>query len=317
MVNEAQSYQEFKSLNQRDILNFPLHVPMGIDVITFLEDTFNKYYNLLKHVGRLYEEETSDINTDNIRKLGNNLIDALKRFRDGNIVKAYQCIYEALNGEGYENLPKWTMESCKKYYRMRKDKDITRRSEFYPLPPELRHLSGGVRFSIPGYSCFYIGQSEKVCIKEINDSGSIIEIELKMPQMETKNKEEIQLLDLTFSKDQKDGGKKEKLFISSWPLIAACYIEQFYCLLGKRVCRPKDVKFNERYVIPQLLTTYIRENHPDIQGIRYYTVKDVDLDPFGEGKKDMRNIVLYVDSSSNRCYDEFIDKFDWGKPYSI
>ena len=45
MIKEAQAYQEYKSLNGRDILDFPLHVPMGIDVVDYLDDTFDKYYH--------------------------------------------------------------------------------------------------------------------------------------------------------------------------------------------------------------------------------------------------------------------------------
>ena len=53
MIEEAEKYQCFKSKNERDILDFPLHVPMGMDVHDFLEDTFDKYYQLLEHTSKL------------------------------------------------------------------------------------------------------------------------------------------------------------------------------------------------------------------------------------------------------------------------
>jgi hypothetical protein len=62
MIKEAQSYQKFKSMNGRDILDYPLHVPMGIDVLKYLEDTFNKYSLLLEHMQKIRDIQHIDIN---------------------------------------------------------------------------------------------------------------------------------------------------------------------------------------------------------------------------------------------------------------
>lgn len=180
----------------------------------------------------------------------------------------------------------------------------------YPIPPELRYLSGGMRFSIPGYSCLYIGLSKSVCKIEISETGSMVNIK-------PRENEKFNLLDLTFSDDMQNGGNEELNFIHSWPLIASCYIDQFYCLRGERVCPPDGVKFNEKYVVPQFLTTFIRKEHKEIDGIIYYTVRDIDLNPFGTGEENMRNIVIYVDSSSDQSYDDMIRKFEWGEPYNV
>lgn len=55
---------------------------------------------------------------------------------------------------------------------------------------------------------------------------------------------------------------------------------------------PLDI--NEKYVIPQFLTTFIREEHKEIDGIKYYTLKNKNLNPFGTGEENM------------------IRRFDWG-----
>lgn len=31
----------------------------------------------------------------------------------------------------------------------------------------------------------------------------------------------------------------------------------------------------------------------------------------------MKNIVIYVDSSSDQSYDDLIKKFEWGEPYNV
>lgn len=91
MIKEAQGCQEFKSLNGRDILDFPLHVPMGIDVLDFLDDTFRKYYLLLAHMQKLHASQFVNIDVDGIKKIGTAILNALKLFRKGQIADAYIC----------------------------------------------------------------------------------------------------------------------------------------------------------------------------------------------------------------------------------
>lgn len=138
MIKEAQGYQTFKSLNGRDILDFPLHVPMGIDVLDFLDDTFRKYYLLLAHMQKLHASQFVNIDIDGIKKLGTAILDTLKLFRKGQIADAYFS-FEQHVVEIYDNLPKWEMKGGE-YYRMRKDKNIKRVSQMYPIPPELRYM---------------------------------------------------------------------------------------------------------------------------------------------------------------------------------
>ena len=180
----------------------------------------------------------------------------------------------------------------------------------YPLPPELRHLSGSVRFSIAGYPCFYFGQSQNVCKREINDTGTMV-------SFEPNNDVEFKLFDLTFSEDINNSGEKELNFIHIWPLIASCYINQFYCIKGGCICPPKNIHFYEEYVIPHFFTTYVRRKCRDIQGIRYYTTRDKKLEIFGKGEKDMRNIVLFMDSRTDKSYDKFVRMFKWDEPYNV
>lgn len=306
MIQEAQTYQKFKSLNERNILDFPLHVPTGMEVHHFLEDTFEKYYHLVEHTTKL-KDVSLDLDIELVKELGNSLLKILESIRDGKVVDAYLDFEDKMDVI-WEQIPKSGL-SRNTYYRMRAEKDIKRRSQLYPLPPELRHFSGKVRFSIPGYSCFYIGHSAKVCKLEISNEGTMIEVN-------PKENEEFQIVDLTFLSDMQKGEGEQKL-IQIWPLLASCYIEQFYCLQGKRVCPPKGVHFSEKYVIPHFFTTYIRRKQEHINGIRYYTVKDVNLDIYGKDENDERNIVLFVDSRTDQSYDDFVNKFEWGKPYNV
>ena len=91
MIKEAQICQKFKSLNGRDILDFSLHVPMGIDVLDFLDDTFSKYYLLLEHIQRQCVNHVN-VDIDGIKKLGTALLEALKQFRKGKIAEGLYCL---------------------------------------------------------------------------------------------------------------------------------------------------------------------------------------------------------------------------------
>ena len=244
MIVEAQRCQGFKSRNGRDILDFPLDVPMGEDVHDFLADTFDKYYQLIERINE--RGESVQISIEKLQSLGKSLLNVLNSVRNGKIINAY-LDFEKEMDEIKERIPVWNMERVK-YYRMRGERNIERITGMYPLPPELRYLSGSVRFSIAGYPCFYFGQSQNVCKREINDTGTMV-------SFEPDNYVEFKLFDLTFSEDMKNGGQKELNFIYIWPLIASCYINQFYCIKGDCICPPKNIHFYEEYVIPHCFTT--------------------------------------------------------------
>jgi len=110
-------------------------------------------------------------------------------------------------------------------------------------------------------------------------------------------------------------------------LIAACYVVN---TVPENIDK-RQAKFREEYIIPQLLSLYVKENlvneaakavategkkedQREIWGIRYYTVNNGGLDPEGQGENDYRNIMFFtefdIDSKSPIPYDmNLMDNF--------
>lgn len=291
MISITQMHNAFVSKNGRDILDFPLHVPMGMTIGDFLEDTFDKYCKLLEYV---QENLKVDIDVAKVKKLCSDIKNVLEEYCKGNLSKAYSTFKDDVMKVAFGYIPTFELKGSNIFYRMRNVKGLQNARDFFPLPPNLRYLAGGQRFSLPGYSCLYLGCSEEVCKKEIGNKGTMVKVTVKAG-------ETFKLLDLTFQKEL------EKKFIIVWPLVAACYIVPFYCLRGERVCEPSKINFSEEYIIPQFLSSYIHEMKPEFSGIRYYTVQDKDLDPLVDK---MKNVMLF--NNGGYAYDDkFTNRFEW------
>lgn len=300
MVELAQRNLQFHSPNGRDILDFPLHVPMGESIIGFLTKTFNSYIALLHERNFLSKEEINKTS-----ELGNCLIKCLETYKSGRTHKAYLSFERGVK-DAINMLPIKQMGECS-YYRMRGSEDLTKIYEFYPLSEDQRYLCGDQRFSVHGFPCLYIGCTEEICMKEIGNNGSMITL-TKKPNAPVFN-----LLELTFGQDQTGPHKKEKDFIMAWPLILACYIVPFYCIHRKDVCPSYKANFKEEYIIPQLLTQYVLCEKPGIDGIEYYSVKDASP----KNLKDLRNIVLFIDTNDKNKYNNIIQCFEWENPRNV
>lgn len=148
-----------------------------------------------------------------------------------------------------------------------------------------------------------MGYSKHVCEIEIS-SGSLAKFVLNEPLNN--------ILDLTLGQGEGKKDIPEIDLVKVYPLIASCYIVPFYSTIQEKECRPDKSFFREEYIIPQLLTLYLKEE--DIaNGIIYYSVKDPNLDIQGEGEKDLRNLVLFTNRENNtgEMYDnELMSKFD-------
>ena len=298
MIDVVEMRNAFVSFNGRNILDFPLHVPMGMPLVSFLKDTFKKYCILLEFVQK-NSNLKSDISVAKVQGLCDGIISVMERYCQGKTVTAYTDFKNKVMKEIFSDIPTIELQN-ESFYRMRNIKGLHRKSDFFPLPLNLRHLAGGQRFSLPGYSCLYLGYSKEVCKKEVGNDGSVIEVSVKDGKV-------FKLLDLTFNDEDQDK------FIKVWPLIAACYIVPFYCMRSKHVCKPETINFHEEYIIPQFLTCYIREEQPALSGIRYYTVQDTKLNPLNN---EMKNVILFGNGTNVSSYDEFVDCFNWGNIYA-
>ena len=306
-VHEHCVFFDFNSKNGHDILWFPLQVPLNVSMYDFLEDIFKKYCALLCQ--QKFKDEILPETIDTVKKVSIGILKVLKTHMTGDIIDAYNE-FETLMESYYENVfPIKPLEKGKTFYRMRADKhNLKDKNEFYPLPLKLRHLCPSCRFSIAGYPCLYLGYSKSVCFEEISHNGTMCGVELPKEEIS-----DLMIYDLTFP-EESNGNIDPDIdmkFIKAWPLIASCYI-----IMGNEQIN-KDGKFREEYIIPQMLTTYLRHK-TSYYGICYYSTRNEKLDPFGKGEDDFRNVVLFPKKHDKEGNDmNLINMFHWYEPFNV
>lgn len=157
--------------------------------------------------------------------------------------------------------------------------------DFYHCPITLKEKNKPSRFGTKDDLLWYLGFTRKVCIEcEARDKTAC------MAQFHIKPNESLKVLDLTqgniFSKKN---SKIDGLCYLFWWLIACCY-----CGFDKY-----DNDHNT-YIIPQMFSKYIKENYPKIDGIKYYTVRNAQLDP---NEKTYVNVAFFTRNYNEEGYD--------------
>lgn len=307
LIKLSKSKKEFRVLNGKDVLWFPIQIPQNVSLIEMLNNSLSNYIKLLSASKEIIGEVGDIICI--VSDVSKRLIEVLNHYRNGDIIESFE-VFSRMMDDKYNNcLPIKKVESNIILYRMRSKTDIKEKEEFYYLPVSMRHKCSSERFSIAGYPCLYLGYSKKDCMTEVSNIGSIIGLSLK----ENVN---INVLDLAFYYQQKE--RKDFVnYLKAWPLIAACYMVQ---------CneRAKDASFKEEYIIPQMLTAYLKHkyNELNIDGICYYSVRNENLNPQGEGEVDYRNLVLFpynndVNEENGTNRYELCDRFEWYQPFNV
>lgn len=294
LANEGTIY---RTLNGNPVVSLPIQVPQGVSVTQMLEDMFTKYEHLIRWYGSFSQNDI-----DFIDDVCEKIINILNDYLTGDVIKAYDLFSGMMNSYG-DLFPYKDVEDDIIFYRMRKDMDKSEEKDFYHLPTTMRDKCSSERFSIAGYPCFYLGYSKNDCFVEISKTGSMIGMKLN-------EKGSLKVLDLTFSKEQEKGDKM-KDYLRAFPLIASCYV-----VFMNNVDSEK-AKFREEYVIPQMLTSYLRHGKK-FDGICYYSVRNENLNPLGRDKDDYRNLVLFPNLISSEEHDSLLmKKFHWFKPFNV
>ena len=300
ILTVAENKTEYWLLNGRNVLYFPIVVPHGVKVFDMLENIFQKYINLLCNENARNVFSQTDVN--DISEVCNLIKLSLQKYLSGDIIEAYAIFSKLLTDKCIGRFPLKNVEKNILFFRMRSDFDVTDKKGFYHLPSTLRSKCSSERYSISGYPCFYLGYSKNDCYLEIGPNGSMISLCLD-------ERFNFRVLDLTFFEDQMKGRMIED-FVRVWPVVAACNL-----VLPK--ADTDNMKFREEYVIPQMLTAYLKHHHV-CDGICYYSVRNENLNPSGTGEDDYRNIVLFPDIKARDEYDdEMMDMFRWFKPFNV
>lgn len=268
-----------------------------------LEDIYSKYWKLVREFFGKEVECYSIIDKgaiDAIQKICKTIVDSIKLYLSGDIIKAYLKFSEVMVC-CENNLPYKSVEHNVLFYRMRDKFDLVEKEQFFHLPVKMRSKCSSERYSIAGYPCFYLGYSKNDCFVEISRNGSMIGLSLN-------ERYNMKVLDLTFYEEQMNKSSIEN-FIKVWPLIAACNL--FF-----QRADTNGAKFREEYIVPQMLTTYLRHANT-VDGICYYSVRNENLDTNGIGENDFRNLVLFPNISSAEYDMDLMNKFDWYQPFNV
>lgn len=290
LVDEARDNKTFMLHSRKDVMHLPLYIPLGESVTKGYEDFYEKYITLLE-----YKNIDADIITK-VKTLCHGLQRTVREYLRGNVPLSYTIFKKCIST--VTNILPFISISDGIFYRMRSDSGLTDEKDFWHIPFNKAYLSKSERFSIEGYPILYLGYSKHVCEIEISN-GTMAEF--------TCVKSIDKVLDLTLGQGEGELLISEKDLIIIYPLIASCYAVPYYSTLVEKECKPKGVSFREEYIIPQLLTILVRNKYK-ANGIRYYSVKDPNLDILGKGENDFRNVALYTSRVSGRIYDKTLMK---------
>lgn len=306
VVNKAG--KKYLLYNDHDVLYLPLHVPVGIPMLLFMKDFFEKYVSLIGESTEILKKFDVDVDgvIKNVCKFREAYIQMHKAILSGNADTAYQEMATVLSqNEFFIKTEIKRQDSPLLLYRARTGINWTQKEDFYHIPFNKTYLCDSYRFSIAGYPSLYVGYSKEVCKKEMRgEDCSCIAMELNG---------EIPVIDLTWNnKDVKQG--LTNIFLQAYPIIAACYVVPFFCNNMKKECPDVKQKFKEQYIFPQFITMFIKE-HLGVDGIVYFTTRDENLD---SQKDDSKNVAFFPKYSDNKLYDnELLEKFEWGEITTI
>lgn len=248
-----------------DTLEFPIRWDRSIPLLQHL------YYIFTYYTEELEEFKKADNELIEVRKICNWVLNSIRYAIQWQIDKTLdtpKCITELKENCIYE------IDESTDFYRLRNEDGLTSKSDFMHVPFDKLHLCNSMRFSMPGEPCLYLGYTKDVCRKELAKptGGSMGHF---------KTKEELKVVDLTLY-EQKDTDTKIKTktidMFKLWPILAACY-----------VAPEETANFKEEYVFPQIIMKLIKD--PNIDGIRYYTCRNRNLDPMST---DYMNVALFA-----------------------
>lgn len=297
LINYAEEGSTYKTLIGKPVLWLPVQVPQGISVVKMLNDLFFKYKRLIR-----WYNDFDDNDKEFVDHICDSIIYVLEKYLTGDVIKAYD-MFSVIMKEYGDTFPSKNVEPDITYYRMRTGMDSTKKEQFYHLPTNMREKCNSQRFSIAGYPCFYVGYSKNDCMVEISKTGSMIGLSVN-------EKNSLKVLDLTFSKEQNNGDQLNN-YLKAFPLIASCYVVMM------NNTNVEEAKFREEYVIPQMLTSYLKHQNK-YDGICYYSVRNENLNHLGRGEDDYRNLVLFPNLNSTEEHDmNLMNKFHWYEPFCV
>lgn len=282
----------------------------GQSMLEFLSENFKNYIDDLK---KACDSENIIIGNDTvfaikrelneIEKNANAILEILKLYNDGRIVVASIKAFDLFDKmKPYLTITYTGNFRKESYYRIRVVKEnnleMTRKDLFH-IPRNLNYLAGSERYSMPGHPCLYLASQLNLCWFECGKPQMFYCSKFDVPQQSNNT---LKLIDFS-----------QKMNGLSYSFVAwfhneknrACVInylvKHIYCYPLRAACsvvkEHVDGKFNEEYIISQLLLQWIHNN--DFVGIKYESCKAFyDVDSLGG-----HNLVLLTKRFDNEGYD--------------
>lgn len=313
------------------------------DFIEFIDSIFNKYINALNNLEYCKDEWErlihngfcneamqkqvmnfiANLDIGRIKNICDEILNSLKAYYNGFSGKAYKIIEELLDNN-YEILSFMKFDEIKRllyahsnidtsiFYKIRrveKNDKLVDREELFHIKFNEREKIRNERYSISGYPCIYMGKSIKLCWNECNKPlyfylTSIDINSLGNDEFLLFREEPSQLASLLSKKNILEDqtsvmGFLEflKKYLYTFPMLAACSII---------VSKPNE-NFKPEYIVPNLLTQYIRKRSSKFRGIVYFSCKNAnDIYEYN----DNINIAIPTisDSDNKRAYSEELGK---------
>lgn len=274
-----------KTLGQK-ILWLPINISEKGNIKNTVKYRLDEYQKLFKDgAPDDLKLSVNDKTIENINKLISGLLVVSeilynKNYNDNYFNEALEHLSKTLNAIQFKenflddsNYIK-TLKKSESLYRLRNGEHVDK-LEMFHCPSVINGNPCGIeRFSLKGFPMLYCGASQDACEREVyHDKSSYTTAEFILE--DSIKYFDLACVDLNYKTHLKD--TKEKKFYLFWPIIALCYI------VDNSDKEHSDSKAkNLTYLFPQLLAAYIQKECPDIKCIRYFTVRNENLDPTKE-----------------------------------
>ena len=281
MIKNIYYLNEFAKLHKKQyVVELPIKVQSD-NYPLILKERYKEYESLLKdflvsHDGEAIWEDVKD----DLTYLYESFIDVIE---GGSYENFRKCLEEIDEKRQLIKSMKKTLDKVDYYRFCSYSTKLTEPKHFYHCPITRRGMN--TRFGIADIPLWYLGCSKDVCMYEAAGcNGSLAVFRQK------DSTEPINIIDLT----QKGCcNKDEDLF----PL-GICYL--FWWILACCYCFLDNDNHEQTSTIPQMFAKYIRENYKDISGIRYYTVRNSQLNP---NEDTYVNVALFTREYNAEGYD--------------
>lgn len=230
-------------------------------VSVFLEKlnlALEEYVLVLKEFVESSNNKEVEIELESVEKIIQSVNKAVFAIYEGKPALAFSSIKES--AWRFDKLV-YNIPENFSFYRMRSIEVAERASltykDMFHIPFDKRGIVSTQRYSIPGYSCLYLGKSVFGCWKELGQPN----LDSCMVSRLT-NKKILKVWDLRIpDKTKWNDNNTFRSNILLFPLVIACSFK----------VKNQNAVFKHEYIIPQLLLQFILEND-SIDGIMYTSV---------------------------------------------